>query len=140
VTIGSTGFLGVLVPASQAAQATSPAQQRQLQIQGEANGGVPRSGPNCLANNLDAGIPAQIAPASAGALVLGELCGTPAATGGIVPGDVITAVGGQPVTTPASLTGIMTKLRPGGRISVTWVTLAGGHVTKDLTLIPAPPQ
>jgi len=144
VTIGSTGFLGVLVPAGKASQVSDPAQQRSLQISADeaGDGGVPppRSGLNCLPNNQDSGIPGQVAPASSGALVLGALCGTPSATAGLVPGDVITSVDGHAVTTPSSLTGIMAGLRSGTKVSVTWETLSGGSETKPLTLLPAPPQ
>jgi S1-C subfamily serine protease len=144
VTIGSTGFLGVLVPAGKASQVSDPAQQRSLQIAADeaGDGGVapPRSGLNCLPNNQDSGIPGQVAAASSGALVLGALCGTPSAAAGLVPGDVITSVGGHAVTTPASLTGIMAGLRSGTKVSVTWETLSGGTETRPLLLLPAPPQ
>nr|MDQ2877215.1 S1C family serine protease [Actinomycetota bacterium] len=144
VTIGSTGFLGVLVPAGKSSQVSDPAQQRSLQIAADetGNGGVapPRSGLNCLPNNQDSGIPGQVAGVSSGALVLGALCGTPSAIAGLVPGDVITSVGGHAVTTPASLTGIMAGLRSGTKVSVTWETLSGGSETRPLMLLPAPPQ
>ncbi|MGH3276115.1 MAG: trypsin-like peptidase domain-containing protein [Streptosporangiaceae bacterium] len=151
VTIGSTGFLGVLVPAGKANRATNPAQQRSLQIQGEqqqslqiqvgpggSGGGI--GGAGCIVSDMDAGIPAHVAPASAGALVLGDLCGTPAASAGIGPGDVITSVNGHAVTTPDSLSGIMMALRPGRKVSVSWVTVSGGHQTGSLALLAAPPQ
>jgi S1-C subfamily serine protease len=144
VTIGSTGFLGVLVPAGKASQVSDPAQQRSLQIAADeaGDGGVPppRSGLNCLPNNQDSGIPGQVAAASSGALVLGALCGTPSAAAGLVPGDVIISVDGHAVTTPSSLTGIMAGLRSGTKVSVTWETLSGGSETRPLTLLPAPPQ
>jgi S1-C subfamily serine protease len=143
VTIGSTGFLGVLVPAGKASTASDPAQQRSLQIaadeQGEGGAAPPAAGLSCLPNNQESGIPARVAPASSGALVLGSLCGTPSATAGLVPGDVITSVGGHAVTTPSSLTGIMAALRSGTKVSVTWETLSGGSQTSSLTLLPAPP-
>ena len=144
VTIGATGFLGVLVPAGKASQVADPAQQQSLQIAADeaGDGGVPppSSGPNCLPNNQDSGIPAQVAGASSGALVLGALCGTPSAIAGLVPGDVITSVDGHAVTTPASLTGIMASLQSGSKVSVTWDSVSGGSQTKPLTLLPAPPQ
>jgi S1-C subfamily serine protease len=78
---------------------------------------------------------------SSGALVLGELCGTPAASVGMNPGDVITSVNGHAVTTPASLTNIMKNFRPGTKVSVTWVSVStGAHVTHTLKLSNAPPQ
>ncbi len=144
VQIGSAGFLGVLVPAGKASVAADPVQQRKLQIQGEedgAGGGVPSAGPGCIPNNLEAGVPQRVAATKTGALVLGDLCGTPATTAGMIPGDVITSVNGQRVTTPASLTAIMKTLRPGSKVTVTWVSVASGHhVTRTLTLASAPPQ
>ncbi len=87
VTLGSSGFLGVLVPDGKASQAADPAEQRRLQIQSEQSGssgglGIPRAGSQCVPNSLDVGIPAKVAPVSSGALILGDLCGTPSATAG----------------------------------------------------------
>jgi S1-C subfamily serine protease len=144
IQLGSGGFLGVLVPADKASNTADPKQQLKLQIEGENNGtgaGVPRAGTACIANDLDAGVPATVAPVSSGALVLGELCGTPAATAGLNPGDVITSVNGQAVTTPSSLTAIMKNFRPGSKVSVTWVSVStGARVTRSMTLSTAPPQ
>ena len=73
--------------------------------------------------------------------MLGELCSTPAARVGLRPGDVITAVNGRAVTTPASLTEIMENFHPGNKVSLTWVDVASGKkVTHSLTLATAPPQ
>jgi S1-C subfamily serine protease len=143
VQIGSTGFMGVLVPADKASQATSPQQQRRLQLrQDESTGGFPvqPSAPVCLANDLNAGVPARVAPAKSGALIIGELCGTPANKAGIVAGDVITAVGGHAVSSPAQLTGIMRGYRPGASVQVTWVDVRGQTHRSTLALIQAPPR
>ena len=143
IQLGSGGFLGVLVPADKASLTADPRQQRKLQIQGESNGtgaGVPRAGKACIPSDLEAGVPAAVAPVSSGALVLGELCGTPAETAGLSPGDVITSVNGKAVTTPASLTAIMKDLRPGSKVTVTWVSVSGAHQTATMTLSTAPPQ
>ncbi|HEY1643793.1 MAG TPA: trypsin-like peptidase domain-containing protein [Streptosporangiaceae bacterium] len=145
VTLGSSGFLGVLVPDGKASQAADPAEQRRLQIQSEQSGssgglGIPRAGSQCVPNSLDVGIPAKVAPVSSGALILGDLCGTPSATAGIIAGDVITSVNGHAVSTPSSLTGVMQNYRPGAKISVTWSKPSGKKVTKTLTLGVKPPQ
>jgi S1-C subfamily serine protease len=143
VQIGSEGFLGVLVPAKKASTVASPSQQRSLQIQEDQNPGspgVPKAGAACVPNNLEAGIPAHIAPASSGTLVLGELCGTAAAKAGITSGDVITAVNGQTVTTPNSLTGIMAKFRPGSHVKLSFVAVSTGQKeTRTLVLGAKPP-
>jgi S1-C subfamily serine protease len=63
-----------------------------------------------------------------------------AAATGMTGGSVITAVNGQPVTSPGQLTSILTRFRPGATISVSWVSPAGRHVTSSLRLAAGPPQ
>ena len=139
IKIGASGFMGVLVPPGRAGSVSNPVVQRQLQINQE---GVaePPSTSQCLANNQDAGVPQNIAPATAGTLVLGALCNTPANQAGIGAGDVITAVGGRTVGSPDSLTAIMQRYRPGNTVPVTWVDTAGGTHHSKLTLLQDPPQ
>ena len=69
--------------------------------------------------------PASIAPASSGALVDGVLCGTPAASAGIVAGDVITSIGGRAVTSAGSLTALVNRYHPGSRAALAWVGAGG---------------
>jgi S1-C subfamily serine protease len=143
IKIGTTGFLGVLVPNDKASTTASPARQRQLEMQSEESGsgaGVPPAATSCIANDQNAGVPASVAPVSSGALILGELCGTPAATAGISAGDVITAVGGKTVTTPSSLTTIMQDYPAGASASISWVDTTGQKHTSSLVLAQAPPQ
>jgi S1-C subfamily serine protease len=141
VKIGAAGFVGVLVPSGSASSASSPAQQQQLQgqNQGSSGFGSPGNG-TCLSNDQNAGVPQTIAPATSGTLILGDLCGTPAATAGLVAGDVITAVNGRAVSSPDSLTSILSGYRPGSKISVTWENASGQQQTGKLALIAAPPQ
>jgi S1-C subfamily serine protease len=143
VQIGSTGFLGVLVPAGQASLATRPQQQRERQLkqdQGSAGFPVQPSAPVCLQNQEGAGVPAHVAPASSGALIIGELCNTPADSHGIIAGDVITSVGGHRINSPKQLTGVMLKFRPGMAVKVTWVEVNGQQHTESVTLVQAPPR
>ncbi len=142
IKIGASGFMGVLVPSGTASAATSPSQQRQLQSQSQGSngfGGQP-GGTSCLSNDQNAGVPQQIAPATSGTLILGDLCGTPADTAGLTAGDVITAVNGSAVSSPNSLTNLLTGYHPGTTISVTWENTAGQQQTSKLDLIQAPPQ
>jgi len=141
--IGSTGFIGVLVPAGRAGTVSSPVEQRNRQRnQDQAASGFPAqpSAPVCLQNQQGAGVPGRVAPAASGALIIGELCNTPAQRAGIIAGDVITSVGGQTVGSPKQLTGIMTSLRPGMTVVVTWVDVNGQRHTGKLTLVQAPPR
>ena len=66
-------------------------------------------------------MPAKVAPVAGGALIIGELCKTPADQAGIIAGDVITSVGGHKVTSPEQLTGVMVGFKPGKAVKVTWV-------------------
>ncbi|HEX9553907.1 MAG TPA: PDZ domain-containing protein, partial [Streptosporangiaceae bacterium] len=143
VQIGSTGFLGVLVPAGQASQAQSPQQQRERQLkqeQGSAGFPVQPSAPVCLQNSQSAGVPRHVAPVPAGALIIGELCGTPADKAGIIAGDVIISVGGKRISSPKQLTGIMTGFKPGMSVKVTWVDVTGQTHRANLELKQAPPR
>ncbi len=143
VQIGSTGFMGVLVPAGQASQSTSPQQQRDRQLkqdQGASSLPVQPSAPTCLQNQQGAGVPAHVAPAATGALIIGELCNTPADTAGIIAGDVITSVGGQKITSPKQLTGVMMGFKPGMSVPVTWVDIHGQTHKDNLKLVQAPPR
>jgi S1-C subfamily serine protease len=140
IHVGSTGFLGVLIPSQRASQLTSPAAQRRRQLQQYAGGAAPSAGAGCISTNQTAGVPSSVAPARAGALVLGRLCGTPASHAGISAGDVITRVDRHPVTTPSSLTAVMQRYRAGARAAVTWVDLSGRQQTATLVLGQAPPQ
>jgi S1-C subfamily serine protease len=143
VQIGSTGFLGVLVPAGQASTSTDPQQQRQRQIkqdQGSSGFPVQPAPPVCLQNQEGAGVPAHVAPVPSGALIIGELCGTPADKHGIVAGDVITSVGGHKISSPKQLTGVMLKFRPGESVKVTWADVHGNSHTDSLDLVQAPPR
>ncbi len=143
VQVGSTGFMGVLVPAGNASQVSNPRQQQQRQISEDENvpgGSVPPATRACLPTDLTAGVPAKVAPVKAGALIIGELCGTPADKAGIIAGDVITAVGSDKVTSPSELTTVMSHFKPGQSVKVTWVDVNGSPHVSRLVLILAPPH
>jgi S1-C subfamily serine protease len=148
VRVGSTGFLGVVViPGANGQQSTQSNPQSQLQQQEQNNqqnsfgggqfGGAPAG--QCLTSDGNAGTPNKIAPVSSGTLILGSLCGTPAATAGIGSGDVITGVNGHSVSSPASLVSILSTLHKGQSVNVTWVTPSDQTVSKSMTLAAAPP-
>jgi S1-C subfamily serine protease len=151
VQIGLPGFLGVLVPQSNSSSPQQQAaQQRQQERQQSGSGG--QTGPGdgngssgsgtgssrCVLDNSQTSVPASIAPVSHGALVDGVLCSTAAATAGLVSGDVLTSVNGQPVTTPSGLTQSVSGLRPGAKVKLGWETKAGQHRTRTVTLGAAP--
>ena len=134
VYIGLPGFLGVEV-----AMSSSPSPQQQAADEARGGGGAaPGDGSSCQTTNQPAGVPAHVAPIAAGALILGVLCNTAAASAGMVPGDVITSVAGQPITTPDSLTGITAKYHQNDIVSVTWVSLDGIEHTTRMMLGAGP--
>ena len=132
IQIGLPASLGVLLPDS-----TSGDPQRQASQELRQTGAISGSGSNCTSGDTTA-IPASIAPASSGALVDGVLCGTVAATAGIFAGDVITSIGGRAVTSPGSLTAIISRYRPGSRAALAWVSPGGSLHTAVVTLDAGP--
>jgi S1-C subfamily serine protease len=145
VQVGPSGFVGVLVPGGKngtQSALTNPLAQLHAQKQAAAAnnpGPLPPATNRCLTSNQTAGIPGRVAPVSSGTLVLGSLCGTPAAKVGLVPGDVITKVNSHPVSSPASLMTILHAIKGGSTVKLTWVTPAGQTETKPMTLAKAPP-
>jgi len=127
VVIGPRGFLGVVIPQS---EATRPRQQ--------ADGYPPPSRTPCLPTTSAATPPAAQAPVRSGALVEGVLCGTGAAAAGLAAGDVITAADGQPVTSAKELTAMMDGYRPGALVRITWVSTSGARQARLVRLDTAP--
>jgi S1-C subfamily serine protease len=146
IQIGSSGFVGVIVAAgSNGAQSTATSPQAQLQqqeaAQGQGQGPFGFSPPNgCIEGNQAVGVPASIAPVPSGTLILGVICGTPAAQNGMVPGDVITSAAGQQVSSPASLMNTLQGVHGGSSVKITWVTPSGQTISRTLTVVGAPPQ
>jgi len=64
----------------------------------------------------------------------------PAASAGLTAGSVITAVNGQAIGAPDSLTGMVSKFKPGTTIKVTWVSPSGQRSTSSIKLTAGPPQ
>ena len=144
IQIGSTGFLGVLVPAGQASMVTNPAAAAAASAQaGPGVSRIPRAA-------VRTGLPAEPGRRRAsrltsrrspsGALIIGELCRTPADKAGIIAGDVITSVGGHKITSPKQLTGVMLQFKPGDAVKVTWVDVHGQTHSGPLKLVQAPPR
>jgi S1-C subfamily serine protease len=124
VHIGLPGFLGVQVAQS---DSSDPQQQAADGRNGRTGAGIN----SCSTGGQRAGVPVHVAPIAAGALIVGVVCDSAAQSAGMVPGDVITSVNGQPVTTPGSLTTITGKYHPGDVVSVLWVSRNGiEHTTK----------
>jgi S1-C subfamily serine protease len=78
--------------------------------------------------------------APAGALVAGTLAGGPAASAGLVPGDVITAIDGRAVSSPSAIVSLLLAKKPGAKIAVTYTDQSGTSHTTAVTLGSGPPQ
>jgi S1-C subfamily serine protease len=134
ITIGYPPFVGIFISSGSSSSPQAQAQQQQQ------NGGGSGSSPACYTSNADLTAPSAIAPVSSGTLIVGTICGSPAASAGMTGGAVITAVNGQAVGSPDDLTGILSRFHPGDTISVTWVSPSGQRSTSSLHLTAGPPQ
>ena len=135
IRLGVDGFLGVIVGSG---TARSPVAQQAQERGVTAGVAAPDSASLCIPTQQDVTTPTSIAPVPDGALVVGVLCGTGAATAGLAAGDVITAVDGRQVDSPDTLTAIVGACRPGTVVSVTWISIAGVSRTAQVRLGPAP--
>jgi S1-C subfamily serine protease len=135
VHIGLPGFLGVEVAQS---DSSDPRQQAADEAQAGRNGRTGAGINACSTGGQRAGVPVRVAPIAAGALIVGVVCDSAAQSAGMVPGDVITSVNGQPVTTPGSLTIITGKYHPGDVVSVLWVRQNGIERTTKMRLGEGP--
>jgi S1-C subfamily serine protease len=75
---------------------------------------------------------------ASGATVAGVAAGTPAATLGLAPGDVITSVGGHAVSSSDDLTSALDATHGGDRVSISWADTSGSSHTSTVTLIDGP--
>jgi S1-C subfamily serine protease len=72
--------------------------------------------------------------------VIQVLSGTPAASSGLASGDVIKAVDGTAVTSPAALTALILRHQAGAQIQLRWQTRSGSQQAATVTLASGPPQ
>ncbi len=149
IVIGYPPFIGVYVGQGTSSNPADQAPQQQPNNGfggfggsggfGNGNGSGNGSNPSCYTSDANLSAPATIASVNSGTLVLGTICGSPAAAAGLTAGSVITSVDGHPIGSPQTLAGVMSKLRPGDTVSVTWVTPNNQHQTANLLLTAGPP-
>jgi S1-C subfamily serine protease len=77
---------------------------------------------------------------TAGALIAGVVSGGPAASAGLVAGDVITAINGHTVSSPSAIPALVLTKKPGAKISVTYLDQSGTSHTASVTLGSGPAQ
>jgi S1-C subfamily serine protease len=160
IVVGYPPFIGIYIGEGTDSSPTAQAQQEENGLGGNGNGGFgggfgngngnggggfgglgtgSGNSESCYTNNASLTVPETIASVNSGTLVLGTICGSPAANAGLTAGSVITSAGGQTVGSPASLTTAVSKYRPGAQISLTWVTPSGQTKTGTVTLTAGPP-
>jgi S1-C subfamily serine protease len=144
VTIGYPPFMGVYIGQGANSNPQAQAEQQNGGLGGNSFGGQGGNGSGsgsqgCYTSDRNLATPTSIANVSSGTLILGTICGGPAAAAGLTAGSVITAVDGQAVGSPESLTGAVSKFRPGSVISITWVSPSGQRTTSSLKLTQGPP-
>ena len=148
VSIGYPPFMGIYIGQGSNSDPQAQAQQQNGSFGGNGAGGNGFGGfggnggngnQSCDTSNRNLAPVDNIANVNSGTLILGTICGSPAAAVGMTAGSVITAVNGQAIGSPDSLTGVVTKFRPGDEISVTWVSPSGQHTTSTIKLTAGPP-
>ena len=144
VQLGLPAFLGVLLPdsASSGSRRQDSQQVRPtgaVTSHGAVTSGITEtSGSTCSGTSDVPAVPAHVAPVRSGALVDGVLCGTPADQAGIVTGDVITAVAGEPVSSTGSLTSLLRRYHPGSVVQLDWTGPDGRQHIGVVTLAAGP--
>jgi S1-C subfamily serine protease len=83
------------------------------------------------------GVQVQQSTGGPGALVAGIVAGSPAEAAGITIGDSIVAVDGMAVTSPSSLTSLLSGHHPGDTVRVGWVDGLGLRHTASIQLAAA---
>jgi S1-C subfamily serine protease len=139
VTIGYPPFMGVYIGQGSNSDPQAQAEQAQNNGPGLGGNGNGNGNQNCYTSNQNLAAPASIANVSSGALIIGTICGGPAMAAGMTAGSVITAVNGQAIGSPDSLTGMVSKFKPGTTIEVTWVSPSGQRSTSSIKLTAGPP-
>jgi S1-C subfamily serine protease len=140
VTIGYPPFIGIFVATATSSNPKTQLQQMEASEGDEGGaGGFGGQQQTCYDNNDDMSLPTSVAPASTGTLVIGAICGSPAASAGLVGGDVITAVQGKAVGTPASLHTALAQFKPNDTVTLTWQSVSGQSVTRTIKLAVGPP-
>ena len=86
------------------------------------------------------GVEATADSYQAGAVVASVMPGSPAEAAGFVPGDLITSVGGQTITSPEALSVIVSTQSPGSSVSAVYLDQDGMTQTATLKLGSGPPR
>ena len=77
---------------------------------------------------------------SGGAVIASVVSGSPAEQAGLVPGDVITSLNGQAITTYGQLSSLLLQHTAGEGVTLTWLDGTGATQTGSVTTASGPPQ
>jgi S1-C subfamily serine protease len=89
---------------------------------------------------LGVSVAAATGTGPAGALVASVVSGSPAEQAGIVAGDTITAIDGQPVTSYDVLASLLLQYNAGATVTVQWLDGTGATQSADVVTATGPPQ
>ena len=103
---------------------------------GQASATVRLGYPGQLGVVMSDPAPASGPNATQGVTVAEVMPGSPAASAGVVAGDVLTEVDGQPATAPDQVSGLIKKHRAGEKLNFSWVD--GSNRRRNVTVILAP--
>jgi S1-C subfamily serine protease len=73
-----------------------------------------------------------------GVTVAEVMPGSPAASAGVVAGDILTEVDGQPATSPDQVSGVIKRRRSGEKLNFSWVDGTNRRRTATVILAPGP--
>jgi len=149
ISIGYPPFIGIYVgPGTSSDPQEQASEQSQRNDNGfggfggngfGGNGSSDGNSQSCYSNDSNLPVPSSVAPVNTGTLVVGTICGGPAAAAGLTAGSVITSVNGTAIGAPSTVHNALSKFRPGDTVSLTWVTPSGQHKTANMTLTEGPP-
>jgi S1-C subfamily serine protease len=77
---------------------------------------------------------------TSGALIAGVVSGGPASRAGLEAGDVITALDGRRITSPATVAAVILAKKPGATVTLTYLDQVGNPYTVRVTLGSGPAQ
>ncbi len=89
---------------------------------------------------LGVGVSATSDPATGGAVVLAIVPGSPAEQLGLVEGDTITSIDGQPVSNFGSVSSLLLQHTAGDTIALAWIDASGAAQTANVQTAAGPPQ
>jgi S1-C subfamily serine protease len=91
-----------------------------------------------LGVGLVAGGAKETAQAVSGATISGVLRGSPADQAGLVAGDRLTSLAGQPIDSPTTLASALDRCRPAQRVTLGWADLSGLRHAASVQLVVGP--